>query len=111
MKKAIGMDLGFLRNIEVIEFPLNSSRILQVVFRFFTLFVSDAKITTFEFFIRSKHYGICSNFLQIVFKFIKKIYLCSGSRAVVPNGGGTAHRWALKRDKGAFWVQGKFGGR
>jgi hypothetical protein len=33
------------------------------------------------------------------------------SRPVVPNGVGTAHRWALKRSKGLFLVQGKFRGR
>jgi hypothetical protein len=35
----------------------------------------------------------------------------TSSKAVVPNGVGTAHRWALKRSKGAFVVQGKFRGR
>jgi hypothetical protein len=59
--------------------------------------------------------AFCSTLLVQIRQSEKKVRSyyndVSVSRAVVPNGGGTAPRWALKRSKGTFLVQGKFRGR
>jgi hypothetical protein len=55
-----------------------------------------------------KNYALVIDALSNTLMLVVVILNICAFMTVVPNGGGTAPRWALKRSKGAFLVQGKF---